>query len=65
MTRTDINGKTPKVGDKVRGFGKLVCNGGFKIDLTTTVTVGERDGIMYFGSVSASSFKQFEIVEKP
>jgi predicted acyltransferase (DUF342 family) len=60
--RIDIRGKEVKVGDKVKGFGNLTCNGNFKIDLSPTVTANIQNGIMYFGGLSASSFRTFEIV---
>ena len=60
--RKDENGRVVKVGDRVRGRGTLMCNDGFQIDLTPEVTVREHDGVMYFGSLSESSFHRFVIV---
>ncbi|MEM7485053.1 MAG: hypothetical protein AAF348_07575 [Bacteroidota bacterium] len=55
----DSNGKTVKVGDKVRGEGFLRCNEGYKIDLSPIVTVRKKYGIIYFGNLSKSSFDKF------
>lgn len=60
----DINGLTPKEGDKVRGFGYITFNDGFKIDRTTIVTVRVNNGIMMFGALSAKSFPRFEILQR-
>lgn len=59
----DINGIKVNIGDKIRGFGTLKCNGNFQIDLTPEVTVNEDNGVLRFGKLSASSFIKFEIVE--
>ena len=58
----DANGTEVKLGDKIRGEGFLPCNDGFKIDRTPIVTVNERNGVLFFGSLSASSFDKFWIV---
>lgn len=60
----DINGNIVRLGDKVRGFGKLEFQNNFKIDRTPTVNVAEKDGVLYFGMLSAQSFPSFEIVER-
>lgn len=59
----DATGITVKVGDKVKGEGFITFHDGFKIDRTPIVTVGIRDSILYFGSLSASSFNKFWIVK--
>lgn len=60
---TDINGKEVKIGDKVRGFGYIKFQDGFKIDRTPTVTVNVQNKILYFGQLPAQSFDKFEILE--
>lgn len=60
----DIHGITVKIGDKVRGFGYIVFQDEFRIDRTPIVTVTIKDGVLYFGGLSASSFDSFEIVYK-
>jgi hypothetical protein len=61
----DINGKTVKVGDKIKGFGYIsFASGNFRIDRTPIVTVGIDDGVLYFGGLSAKSFSRFEIVKE-
>lgn len=55
----DNNGDEVKIGDKVFGEGFLYCQDGFKIDRTLEVTVRERDGKIYFGSLSKDSFPSF------
>ena len=56
---TDSNGLEVKIGDKVRGEGTLDFNDGYKIDLTPTVTVTERNGVVFFGGLTMSSFRKF------
>jgi hypothetical protein len=58
----DVNGKVVKIGDKVKGEGYLNCNHGFRIDLTPIVTANEKNGILFFGQLSAKSFRRFWIV---
>ena len=41
-----------KVGDKIRGFGVLRCQGNFGIDRSPIVTVREHNGRLYAGSLS-------------
>ena len=60
----DFTGKTVKPGDMVRGEGFLRCQGGFRIDLTPIVTVREKEGVLYFGWLSAKSFSKFFIVNQ-
>lgn len=60
---TDIHGRIVKEGDKVRGFGCLTFQDGWQIDLTPVVTVVVVNGVLYFGKVSAKSFRRFEIIE--
>ena len=60
----DINGNKVRVGDKVKGFGFLEYQDNFKTDRTPTVTVVMKNGILYFGKLSAQSFPEFEIVER-
>lgn len=60
----DVNGNTVKIGDKVRGEGFIKFHDGFKIDRTPTVTVAEKDGVLYFGGLSAQSFNRFWIVKE-
>ena len=60
----DINGKTVKIGDKVRGEGYIKFQDGFKVDRTPTVTVTEQHGVLYFGWLSAKSFRRFWIIEQ-
>ena len=55
----DSNGLQVEIGDKVMGEGVLLCNDGFKIDLTSIVRVTERNGTVFFGGLSKSSFKKF------
>lgn len=61
--RKDINGKVVKIGDRVKGFGTLTAQDGFKIDLSPEVTVSEIDGALFFGALSASSFRVFAITK--
>lgn len=56
---TDSDGLEVKIGDKVRGEGTLDCNNGYKIDLTPIVTVTEKNGTIFFGGLSISSFRRF------
>jgi hypothetical protein len=58
----DVNGRQVKIGDKVKGEGKITFQDGFQIDRTPVVTVREKDGILYFGGLSAKSFINFWIV---
>ena len=58
----DANGKKVKVGDMVRGEGFITFHDGFKINRTPTVPVFLKDGIVYFGGLSAKSFNKFWIV---
>ena len=60
---TDVNGKPVKLGDKIRGEGFITFQDGFKIDRTPVVTVREKDGVLYFGGLSAQSFQRFWIIE--
>lgn len=61
---TDSNGVEINIGDKVYGVGYLHCQDGFKIDLSPTVTVREKDGVIYFGGLSMSSFRRFYKYDK-
>ena len=58
----DANGQQVKIGDKVHGEGFITFQDGFKIDRTPTVTVHEKDGVLYFGGLSAQSFPKFWII---
>ena len=60
----DIHGVQVKVGDKVRGFGFIGFQDDFRIDLSPIVEVGIRDNVLYFGGLSALSFRKFEIVKQ-
>ena len=60
----DIHGVQVKVGDNVRGFGFLGFQDGFRIDLSPIVEVGIHDNVLYFGGLSALSFRKFEIVKQ-
>lgn len=63
--RIDINGREVKIGDKVRGFGNIVFQDGFKINRESLVTVRLNEkGHMYFGELSHESFPSFEIIGK-
>lgn len=62
--RKDIHGVRVQVGDKVRGFGHLTFQDGWKVDLSPTVDVTIQDGVMHFGMLSHSSFDRFEIVKR-
>jgi len=59
----DTNGNEIKIGDKIRGDGFLRCQDGFKIDLRPIVTVIEKNGLIYFGNLSISSFYKFYKVD--
>jgi hypothetical protein len=59
----DANGIKVKVGDKVRGEGFITFQDGFQIDRSPIVTVREKDGILYFGALSAKSFRKFWIID--
>ncbi len=59
----DINGHQVNIGDKIRGFGSIRFQDGFKIDRTPIVTVNVQEGVLYFGNLSASSFGSFIIVK--
>jgi hypothetical protein len=59
----DVTGKQAKLGDKVKWEGKIIFHDGFKIDLTPVVTVREKENVLYFGGLSAKSFRRFWIVE--
>ena len=60
----DINGVTVKLGDKIKGFGFISFQDGFKIDKTPIVTVTKDEkGNLYFGQLSAKSFNRFEILK--
>ena len=56
---TDCIGLEVKIGDKVRGEGTLDFNGNYKIDLTPVVTVTEKNGTIFFGGLSMTSFRRF------
>ena len=62
LEKIDINGVPIVAGQKVRGFGFLECQGGFKIDLSPEVTVHKKDGILYCGGLSLSSFRKIEVI---
>jgi hypothetical protein len=64
VTPKDIHGVTVKEGDKVRGFGCITFQDGFKIDRTPVVTARMQDGVLYFGGLSALSFPTFEILNQ-
>ena len=53
----DNNGVQVKLGDKVKGFGFLTCQGDFKIDLSPIVTANIQNNRLYFGNLSAESFR--------
>lgn len=59
----DATGTEVKVGDKVRGEGFVKFQDGFKIDRTPVVTVTIRNDVLYFGQLSAKSFRKFWIVK--
>jgi len=60
----DANGRTVKIGDRVRGEGHIKFQDGFKVDRTPIVTVSEKNGVLYFGGLSAKSFRRFWIIEQ-
>jgi hypothetical protein len=62
----DNNGVQVKIGDKVRGFGYIKFQDGWRISLDNTVTVNIQDGHLYFGNLSYESYKLsgFVIVNK-
>jgi len=59
----DANGRQVKIGAKVRGDGFITFQDGFKIDRNIIVTVHEKDGVLFFGGLSAKSFPKFWIVD--
>lgn len=63
MIRKDSTGKQIKLGDKVRGDGCIKFQGGFRIDRTPIVTVNERNGKIYCGTLSIESFDKLWIVK--
>lgn len=52
----DKNGVQVKIGDKVRGFGYIKFQDGWRISLDNTVTVNIQDDHLYFGNLSWESF---------
>jgi len=58
----DVNGIEVKVGDKIKGEGFLRCNHGYKVDLSPIVTAKIYEDILYFGGLSAKSFRRFWII---
>ena len=52
----DKNGIQVKIGDKVKGFGFITFQDGFKIDRTPIVTVNIQEGRLHFGNLSYESF---------
>lgn len=62
----DKNGVQLEVGDKVRGFGYIKFQDGWRVSLENTVTVNIQDNHLYFGNLSYESYKLggFVIVEK-
>lgn len=59
----DKKGVQVKIGDKVKGFGFITFQDGFKIDRTPIVTVNIQNGRLYFGNLSYESFTSgFEII---
>jgi hypothetical protein len=59
----DKYGIQVKIGDKVRGFGFIVFQDGFKIDRSPVVTANIQNGRLYFGNLSYESFNNnFEII---
>jgi len=60
----DKNGIEVKIGNKVKGFGYITFQDGFKIDRRPIVTVNIQNGKLYFGNLSYESFdNNFEIVK--
>ena len=59
----DTTGRQVKIGDKVRGEGFITFQDGFKINRNSIVTVHEKDGVLFFGGLSAKSFPKFWIIE--
>lgn len=61
----DRNGTQVELGDKVKGFGFITFQDGFKIDLRTEVTANIQNGRLYFGNMSYESFTDgFLIISK-
>lgn len=60
----DINGTKVRLGDKVRGFGFITFQDGFKIDLSPIVTANWQCSQLHFGNLSAKSFHKFEIIKE-
>jgi len=67
----DIHGIKVKEGDSIKGISSsmfsppaLVCQGGFKINLSPVVTVRKHNNRLYGGGVSMESFRNFEILNK-
>lgn len=60
---TDIKGVRVNIGDKVRGFGYISFQDGWKIDRTPIVTANIQDGHLMFGNLSCESFDRFEIIQ--
>jgi len=60
----DDNGVQVKLGDKVKGFGFLTCQGNFQIDLSPIVTANIQNNRLYFGNLSAESFRGGFIIIK-
>lgn len=59
----DKKGVQVKIGDKVKGFGFITFQDGFKIDRTPIVTANIQNGRLYFGNLSYESFTTgFEII---
>ncbi len=59
----DKKGVQVKIGDKVKGFGFITFQDGFKIDRTPIVTANIQNGRLYFGNLSYESFTSgFEII---
>lgn len=58
----DIHGITVKVGDKIKGFGCIKFNDGWEVDLSQTVIVIERNGILFGGAITLTSFGLFKII---
>jgi hypothetical protein len=59
----DKKGVQVKIGDKVKGFGFITFQDGFKIDRTPIVTANIQNERLYFGNLSYESFTTgFEII---
>lgn len=52
----DNNKNIVKIGDKIKGFGYLLCQDGYKIRREDIVTVNMQNNKIYFGNLSYESY---------